>query len=246
MKIIKLCLMALLPVLLSCSDSEELETKPNLIDSWTNSTTNQFKDATVLAGNFDNPYDLAGSIHTELFTDYCTSTAPDSSLTVVITDLVKLANANANFRNLSATSYSFTNTQRLERLLVVSDSVLTTSLRIAVSDVSLQMSFENFIKKIMTECGNEASYLALHNEIVSYEDTIMDDISVSASDKKVVLTVTSVLRYKIKRLKKRPKKNTDSDWDLMITTMGAAAEGGKEDLQEAIILSLLAEIYKKY
>ena len=246
MKIIKLCLLAFLPILLSCTQSEELETKPSLIESWTHSDAYQSRETDELPENLGNPYDLAGSIHTELSTNYFGTVSRDSSLVSVISDLVGLANTNVNFRNLSPVPYSFTNMQRLERLLVVSDSTLVTSLRIAVSDANLQISFKDFINQIMTEFANDARYSSLYDEIVSYEDSIMENVSILPDDRKVVLTATSILRHKIKKLKKLPKKNTDPDWDLMITTMGAAAEGGKVHLQEAIVLSLLVEINKSY
>jgi hypothetical protein len=241
MKITKLCLLALVTFLLSCSQAQELDATSGLLDS-SSAPLYQNKESDTVAENLRNPFDLAGSLTTQLHLDYYHITSRDSSTSAIISDVVDLAHSNAAFQQLSSTSYSFTAFQKLDWLLTPSDSLLTESIRMAVSDVGLQSSLEDFIHHIMTNFANEDSYSSLYDEIIYYEDGIIDDTAISFSDKRVLLTITSVLRHKLKRTKKRPKKNTDRDWELMITTMGAAAGGAKDGLQNAIILSLLTEL----
>lgn len=244
MKIIKLFLLAFLPIMLSCSQSGELETLPSVATMVSTNATYSAKYGDVDPSNLENPYDAVGAINNSIFLQSSSVTWRDSSIAAVIDGVQNFANNSIYFQQLSSYPYVFVDTERVNRLLVSNDSLLSNSLKIAVGDIDLRISFEQFFNQIMSENANDVSYSLIYDEIASYEKSIINNVSASSSDKQALLSATSILRYKIKRLKKRPKKNTDPDWDLMITTMGATLEGGKEHLQEAIILSLISELAK--
>lgn len=244
MKIIKLSVLTLLFIMLSCSQTEELESAMVNPDGSSSSSAYQYRDTDVAAENLENPYDVAGFLNSELSLAYFNTPLRDTSQSAVITDVVALANSTTAFQQLSPEAYFFSDVSTLNHLLSVSDSdlVLTESIQFAILDMDLQVSIEDFIHHIMEKCADDESYGSLYHEIVSYESSILNNFLINESDRRVVLVTTSLLRHQIKQKRKRPKKNTDRDWDYMITTMGATAVGTKINLQNAIILSLLTEI----
>lgn len=244
MKITKLSLLVLSFILLSCSQSEEVEPtlatsiEPNAFSSY------QYKETDVAAENSKNPHDVAGFLSSEISLEYYGTSLRDTSQSSIITDIVALANSNIAFNQLSPEAYFFTDIQTLNQVLSVSDtdSLLTSSIQFAILDSDLQIRFEDFIHNIMVNCLNEQSYSSLYDDIVSFESGVQNNFLINEGDRRVVLITTSLLRYQIKQKRKRPKKNTDRDWDYMITTLGATAVGAKIDIQNAIILSLITEI----
>ena len=192
--------------------------------------------------NSENPFDFVGAINAQLYADYYHLTSRDSSLSSVIMDVVTLAHSNASFQGLSTSPYSFKSLEQLHYILSSpSDSLLTESVQAAVSDPQLQGEFISFIEGILAG-ANERSSISLYDEITIFEDEVSNNPSIQSDDKRVLLATTSVLRFQLSKKKRRPKKNTDPDWDLMLTTMGATVIGAKDGVQDAIILSLISEI----
>ena len=244
MKIIKLSVLTLLFIMLSCSQNDALEITSETSSGTHFSSAYQYKETEVAAENVENPYDVAGFLNSELSAEYFNTPLRDSTQSAIIADVVDLANSNAAFQELSQEIYFFSEIETLNQVLSVTDcdSVLSQSIQFAILDMDLQVSIEDFIHHIMEKCADDESYGSLYHEIVSYESSILNNFLINESDRRVVLVTTSLLRHQIKQKRKRPKKNTDRDWDYMITTMGATAVGTKINLQNAIILSLLTEI----
>ena len=244
MKIIKLSVLTLLFMMLSCSQNEALEISSETSSGTHFSSSYQYKETEVAAENVENPYDVAGFLNSELSAEYFNTPLRDSTQSAIIADVVALANSNVAFQELSQEVYFFSEIETLNQVLSVTDcdSVLSQSIQFAILDMDLQVSIEDFIHHIMEKCADDESYGSLYHEIVSYESSILNNFLINESDRRVVLVTTSLLRHQIKQKRKRPKKNTDRDWDYMITTMGATAVGTKINLQNAIILSLLTEI----
>ena len=70
----------------------------------------------------------------------------------------------------------------------------------------------------------------------------MNDVSLDEADLKILLTTTSIVRYATHHRKKRPKKNTDPEWDLLIFDMAGACSGARTSTQEAVALSVISGI----
>ena len=244
MKIIKSSVLTLLFMMLSCSQNEALEITSETSSGTHFSSAYQYKETEVAAENVENPYDVAGFLNSELSAEYFNTSLRDSTQSAIIADVVALANSNVAFQELSQEVYFFTDYQTLNQVLSVSDCdlVLSQSIKLAILDIDLQIVLDDFIHYIMENCANEVSYGLLYHEIVAFERSIQNRPLIHESDRRVVLNTTSILRHQIKQKRKRPKKNTDRDWDYMITTLGATAVGAKIDIQNAIILSLLTEI----
>lgn len=244
MKIIKLSVLTLLFMLLSCSENEELQITSSTKLSSTSLAAYQHKEIEVGPDNLENPYDVAGLLSSELSVAYYNIPLRDTCQFAIIADVVSLAHSNLRFHLLSPDAYLFTDNETLQQILSTTDaaSMLTESIQFSLLDVDLQFTFENFIHYMMNQCENDVNYASLYAEIVTYENSIQHNVLITEADKAVVLTTTSLLRHSLKAKRKRPKKNTDRDWDYMITTLGATAVGAKNDLQNAIILSLLTEI----
>jgi hypothetical protein len=60
-------------------------------------------------------------------------------------------------------------------------------------------------------------------------------------DKQVLLSAAAVVRYVSYERKKRPKKNTDPDWDMMVWRIAGSA-GSLSDVQDAIFYSVICGV----
>lgn len=241
MKIIKFSILALLPLLLSCSSSE-IELDSSNSGNVSDNLSARFDDVDHSAYNSANPFDISGQLHSEFILSYEKLNLTEQSLPSIVSSTLALGMTNSRFNALSSSAYTFNELALLEQILTPNDSLVEITLDRVVKNKKLEHSFLDLLYELKQEFSNEESYESLYKKIITYESEINLDSSLGNSDKTVVLTTTSVLRHQLRRIKKRPKKNTDPDWDLMITTMGATLEGSTRSVQDAIILSLLTEI----
>lgn len=240
MKISKTLIWAFIPLLVSCSQVELESIQPSQVSSEHISQAYRGTEEPVV--NENNPYDIAGLINAELYDTYDQRYVVNHTLDSIISRLVTLGHSDTRFAALSATTYQFNHWTLLEEIIISNDSVLQGAINGAISDSNLRFSFHNFIIDIAGDCVAEANDASIYNKILAYESDILDDVDISINDQEVVLTTTSILRQCVCRTRKRAKKNTDRDWDLMITTMGASVEGSMRSKQDAIILALITEL----
>lgn len=240
MKISKTLIWALLPSLFSCSQVDLEATGSSYVSHAFENQLHRGSEAPV--ANELNPYDVAGSINTDLYNAYEQRHIMNYTLGSIIDTLVVLGNGDSRFSSLSPISYQFNQWSLLDELVVPNDSILRSVINDAVSDSNLRESFHDFIFEITANCIAEESQAAIYAKITAFEADVVGDTGASENDKEVVLTTTSILRQCVCRVRKRAKKNTDRDWDLMITTMRASVEGSTRSKQDAIILTLVTEL----
>lgn len=241
MKIEKIILWGLFPFLVSCSESAfelpEFSRVSSAVVFSRSANSDQRSGFGIL-----QPYGFVGNIHSNLYLSYDDLGLVSPSLPTLIDTIQYLGINNSDFTSLSAVPYQFDAFPLLDQVLTSGDFSLKDAIEEAVIDTSLQVSFLHFINDLQDDFTTADNYFTVSERISVYESEILLDTSLSSSDQKVVLTTTAILQQTVERLRKRPKKNTDRDWDLMITTMGATVVGSKRSLQDAIILSLLTEI----
>jgi len=91
-------------------------------------------------------------------------------------------------------------------------------------------------------CETEDDYEVIYNYIVAYETIVLKSTSFTESDKRVALITTSVARHSAYYRKKRPKKNKDPEWDLMVGNIIAATDGAATGIQESVMRALIVGI----
>jgi|GEM_PF-930796 len=243
MKPFYLCILSLF-LLYSCDETTDLESKSQTPSNslLTHRTTGEamYFDLPI---NQNNPYDYVGQLHYELYQDYY-GTQPDSLLSFeqVLYNVEVLANKNSNFNSIAGINYSFSNVMVLEQLLGCKTSCLDTvlaesSLSFIAQDETKDF-FENF--NVLFEKNLESEPVLEY--IIQFENEIIRSSTLSVSDKSIILSATSIARYSTYESKRRPKKNTDPDWDSLITSLYGAFLGDENSVGDRIVASLVCGI----
>jgi hypothetical protein len=82
----------------------------------------------------------------------------------------------------------------------------------------------------------------LYEKVIDYETTVLQNSGFTANDKRVILTTTSITRHSSYLARKKPKKNTDPDWTILIGNIVAAVDGAEDGAANAVVAALVAGI----
>lgn len=231
MKISKLCWIVF-PFFIGCSSTSENE---EVTGSLSNPNFYRMDAIDVSPANSANPYDKVGQIQLEVIEAYYLEPTLPNTLPNVVGQVLAKCKANSSFVTLSNSEYQFTDLSRIAYLAdhsaTLPSEVLAASLEVSLS----QNSLGNFITALLSLCETETSFNILYDYIVSYERDVIADETLSVHDKRMILTTTSIIRYSTYARKKKPKKNTDPEWTLMVGNIYAGLEGSYSSEQDAIM-----------
>ena len=188
--------------------------------------------------NTANPQDSVGLVYSDLLNEYYNTEVKPASLDSLLVYLATLSDTNPKFLLWKGNSYQVPDNAHITSILQDPSASLSNS--IAQSDISeeAQNSLTAFVDDLLLLCEEEEEYTLIHEFITSYEDSVITNGSYSTSEKQFILVTTSVLRYSTHAKKKRPKKNTDPEWALMVGNFTGAIEGASEDRASAIMYAL--------
>jgi len=240
----KLCsCLLILTYLTSCSD--DIDT--NVIDSQnaisataTNGSANRI--AGEMPANSDNPFENVGHVYDEMLTAYYASGALPTGIAAITANVKTVGDATAGYSALKGSSYRDVQQEWISYIIshpttCIADIVNGTGL-----SASAKISLAAFISNVDVMSHKETDFLPIYNFICDYETAILANPLLTAKDKKIILTVTSISRYSLSKAKKRPKKNTDPDWTVFIGNLTAGTYGGDNDAAEAIATALVTGI----
>lgn len=235
MKHLSLCLMLL--ILFSCSNETVLPL------SEVPAQTHSMKETdTSFPSNTQNPYDSAGRVYTELFDAYFESPYVSDSLPEIISAVELLASQNPNFNRLISTNYTRISSSDVPFLMVPKNTTVYSVLSTSSLSENAKISLADFITSLVSLYEKEASSEALYEFVVAYELDLVQSKFFTSDDKTKMLVTTSIARHAAVRPKKKPKKNTDPDWDLMVGNLVAGSAGSDAGVAEAITWSLITGI----
>lgn len=193
--------------------------------------------------NKANPYDTAGQIHHELLTAYYSSDSLPLTLTGIITTTETIANETFSFITLNeGFPYAFKYSDRVAYIVSqpagFQDEIINGSLDADEARANLK----SFITSLLAQCEQEDDFRILYNYIVSYEDSVLHNGSLSLKDKQTILITSSIARHSVYARKKKPKKNTDPDWPLLIGNIVATIDGADDSMADAVMKGLITGI----
>ncbi len=224
----------------ACEDSTE---NPVVRTDATNLQVSLRKD-NVVAQNRINPYDYAGQLFGEIFDTYHDSKTLPNSADEIVQRVESIANENIMFLAFKPLSYEQAKPARVEffdtNKITAANSVIGGSKLSA----NAKQSLTTFLEDYTIWCIHEQNYSTVHENICAYEFGVIQDEMLTASDKEIILVTTSIARYSALAKKRRPKKNTDPAWDLLICTVIGSAENAERSPSEAVTLALAAGIYE--
>ena len=234
MKTLYSCLF-ILTFFISCNNDATIAT-PNVVNSRITS-----RIATELPGNAANPYDEAGWIHNELFETYYESLTKPTTVGV-ISRVEALADSNSNFKGIKTASYHPVSAERIQYLLDHKTTCVSEVIANSTLSNSAKLSLSNFMVSLDEKFAIETSCDLLYNYVAAYEKTVVNNATFTSKDKQLILTTTSIARHTVYLARKKPKKNTNPDWTILILHIAAAEDGAEYGLAESITEGLVAGI----
>lgn len=221
--------------LVSCSGDEDFNTENDSNDII-------HRIANELPGNASNPYDEAGWLHNELFETYYASVTLPRDISAIATKVETIAEANTGFKAIKGSAYLPVSTTRVQYIIDHRSTCITDVISASSMTAPAKLSLTNFISSLVVLFDSESNCDILYRFVVDYEDVILNDKSFSAKDMQIMLTTTSIARHVSYLAKKRPKKNTDPDWTILVTNVVAAADRAEYGMAESITTGLVAGI----
>lgn len=200
------------------------------------------KVSNPLPGNNNNPYDEAGWLHTELFEAYYETGDSGGTVSEVVTAVEKLANSSNSFNAVKNPDYNPVSAIEVQHLLdhpttCVADAIVTSSMT-----VPAQLSLQNFVNSYLLLSTHEDNADVLYEYVIEYESIVLKALLLTETDKRILLTATSIVRHSTYKARKKPKKNTDPDWTIFVGNITAAIEGAEDGSAEAVMKAIVTGI----
>lgn len=226
----------------SCSDDSLLS-----VDGTTSVTTENLNEATLKSGdimpiNSDNPYDSAGQIHNELFESYYASENLPQSISAIASRVESIANDHSEFSGIKSIDYHTVSPERVQYIVSHSDTIVSEIIEGSDMTAAAKSSLDTFMNSLLLLSAKEDSGEVLYHFVVNYESGILTNPLLTERDKQIILTSSSIARHSTYLAKKRPKKNTDPDWDLLIGNIIGGTDGADYEKAEAITMALVTGI----
>lgn len=190
-----------------------------------------------------NPYDSTGQVFSSLYDLYY-----DKSLTIGTLDSLRSEVEMIAFEtplfDFYQSDYVSPSISRLDSLVCHPHASFDVLLLSSSTSTTLKSDFSAFLEQAVQRAENETlSYSSFHAYCVDFEESILEDNTLSLYEQRVILTTCSVFRYSTFAKKKRPKKNTDPEWDLMVGNFTAAFAGALHNNGSSAVYALMVGIY---
>lgn len=223
--------------MVSCSQEEA-----NQSASATSNSSLASRTATDPAANANNPYDEVGRIHNQLFDAYFSQDTLVKSVEGISADVEAIALDDKDFPDLVGASATRNTVSRLYNLVGRESTAVSDAIGNSTLSAYAKSGLQHFCDQIVLLNSTTDEFDDMYTLIETYETQVSQDTVLTATDKKKILTVASITRYSTYKAKKKPKKNTDSDWDMMGFGLAGSIEGIENSPAEAIINALSAKI----
>jgi hypothetical protein len=240
MKNIYSCLIVAV-VLVSCNNDTDTQ-KATDAKSVSSAVKPLHRGVNESPGNSDNPYDQAGQLFSELFDAYFDTTSLPTTTTTIAARVESVASASTNFMAAKTLTYHPVSVTNVDYLVSQGTTCISSVLNGTGISSRAKTSLSGFISNMLSLSATEDDYAVIYSYITTYEDGVVADTLLSSLDKKVILTASSITRYSSYRHKKKPKKNTDPEWYLMVSNMTGAIENSPYGVCDAVTTSLAAGV----
>ena len=219
----------------SCTTDSDTA-QQDAITTVTNRTVN------LLPGNNTNPYDEAGWLHNELFESYYASGNLPTSISGIANRVEAIADANAGFSAIKTSTYHVVSTERVQYILDHKNTCINDVISASSLTAKAKLSLGTFINSLVVVFDTETNCDVLYKFVADYESGIINDSLLTARDKQIMLITTSIARHSAYLAKKKPKKNTDPDWTVLVGNVVAATDGAEYGMAESVTEALVAGI----
>jgi hypothetical protein len=186
--------------------------------------------------NSANAFDGAGQLHNDISEAFLAGGYSTASIQGTITTCESLASSNVDYMALKE-PYTSPDPLRLDYIINNEASSMADIIANSPMTSTAKTSLTTFINTVMSYQAQQKEYDLLYQYIITYETAILADSSLTATDRKIILTTSSISRYAFYFASKHKQKPRDRDWDISIGNIVAGTEGAHEGMSKAIIMS---------
>lgn len=192
--------------------------------------------------NEANAYDYVGRIHNELLERYLDASFQQASIPVLLQRLDSLGQLHPEFKLLCGSDYVGPSATAVTEISAATITAATSVVNATPLSIYGRSTLSNFISFVLDFSAVGAEYEEVHSFLVSYESTLVSNTRLTAQDREVLLSLSSVARYSL-YAKKKPKKNRwDPDWDLLVGNIFGSIAGSGDGKAHSIALALAVGI----
>lgn len=208
------------------------------------SNTAHFKEVHLGPENPLNPYDSLGWLHFELQHKIYDLDQQQKPYAVLAPFLDSLARTYPLFVSHQSLQYQVLSSTEIQSYLQDPEASLTD----VIDQTSLSQKAKNYLHLITTDLiiyqKDGATYKTLYDYVVDFEDTVLADSLLGTYETALLLQFSTLARYGLYTTKPRPKKNTDPEWDLLVSHFTGAVQGASFDPASGLINALLLGIFE--
>ncbi|MBC7409261.1 MAG: hypothetical protein H7339_12795 [Arcicella sp.] len=197
---------------------------------------------TPLPGNDANPYDEVGWLYNELFDKYYNDGNLGGSVSQIASKVQAVADSSDSFNAIKGELYHDVSSTRVVYLIENQTSCVKNVISATNMSTAGKSSLTDFINFFVVFLKTESDCNVIYQKVVDYEKEVLFNTLLTDTDKRIIFTTTSISRHLAYRINKKPKKNTDPDWTVLIGNFIASTEGAGNGPGEAVTFSLVTGI----
>lgn len=230
----------ILTLFVSCSTENETLVADGI---QTNITNNEvLRETGVHPENGANIYDAAGQLYYDISDAYLLQGNTSVTTSGTISQIESIANLNEEYLTLRPASYLSPTAARIDYILSNQQVTALNIISNSSMTANAKLSLSGFLTELMNYSDLQKDYDSIYKLIVDYETAIIESNTLTANDKKIILTTTSVSRYGFYFASKHRRKPRDRDWDISWGHIIASTDGSEENTASAIVKSAVCGI----
>ena len=230
----------ILTLFVSCSTENETLVADGI---QTNITNNEvLRETGVHPENGANIYDAAGQLYYDISDAYLLQGNTSVTTSGTISQIESIANLNEEYLTLRPATYLSPTAARIDYILSNQQVTALNIISNSSMTANAKLSLSGFLTELMNYSDLQKDYDSIYKLIVDYETAIIESNTLTANDKKIILTTTSVSRYGFYFASKHRRKPRDRDWDISWGHIIASTDGSEENTASAIVKSAVCGI----
>ncbi|MDP5198986.1 hypothetical protein [Flavobacterium sp. DG2-3] len=215
---------------ISCSTDSEI----NQSEPFSNAEAKS-SNGLALPMNTANPFDYKGKMYyNELNIYYQDHQMPKSTLE--LRDQIRFISNKIGYSQYSHKNIISFNDSIVDFIMADPDNMMITIVQNSLLSPASKSSITNFLQGLLLK--RELEFGVKYDYVVSYEDSIIENSTISEDDKDTILTVTSISRYSLYSASERK----DRDWESSAGNKKANSIFSLDEIAFTSIIVLLKNI----
>lgn len=232
MKNLLLSVVVFASLLISCTNDTHFDETGILNNNIINHKETSKLNQTLGPENPANAFDYTGKIHNDILDVYLSGNYSASTAAEIVQKVDSIAALNSEFLSLEANiPINFIEIQS------IIDAPYT-QLQQEIAACPMTNNAKNCLSSFMDslQLWETDEYAVIHQSVVSWEDSVINNPQFSSEEKRIILTSSSIARHSMYYAKERK----DKDWETSVGNRAGAVQGAASNCSTAINRSVVA------